>query len=234
MFLALGLASPAASGSFPPRKAVWGIDVSHHQGVIDWDALRGQGLSFAYIKATEGSRRVDHAFSENWQGAARAGLARGAYHFYNFCEPAAPQAAEFIKLVPKAAGSLPPALDLETSDSCRVLPSPKSLRRELAVFSRKLEARYGKVPVLYVSHKIYDLYLKDRKHGFKIWISDYRGMPVLSDRKPWTFWQCSASAQLRGIKGAVDVDLFSGSAQQFAFLGKPLPALLAQQSRSRR
>ena len=231
LVLALACAAPlpaAAPGFKPAPKAVWGIDVSHHQGRIRWDQLRGQGLSFVYMKATEGDYMADDSFLENWQGAARAGLARGAYHFFDLCGRGAPQAAEFIKLVPRSPGALPPAIDLEPSRGCERLPSRKALLRELAAFARKVRARYGKTPVVYLTYEMYDRYLRGQKHGYALWIADYRDRPVLPDGRPWTFWQISNKATLRGIKGPVDVDLFRGSAQQFAFLGKPVQSLFAR------
>ncbi|MCX5793898.1 MAG: GH25 family lysozyme [Elusimicrobia bacterium] len=223
------LARPGAKAAPKPvPKAVWGIDVSHHQGRIRWDQLQGQGLSFVYIKATEGDYMADPTFLENWQGAARAGLARGAYHFFDLCGRGAPQADQFIKLVPRSPGSLPPAIDLEPSPGCARLPSRKTLLRELAAYSRKVRSRYGKAPVLYLDYKMYDRYLKGQKHGYALWIPYYKDRPALSDGRAWTFWQISNKATLRGINGPVDVDLFRGSAAQFVFLGKPVPSLFAQ------
>jgi lysozyme len=228
LVLALACAAPAPlSASFRPTPpAVWGIDVSHHQGRIRWDLLRGQGLLFVYMKATGGDHLADPTFLENWQGAARAGLARGAYHFFDVCGRGGPQAAQFIKLVPRSPGSLPPAIDLEPGPGCPKRPSRKALLRELDAFARQVRARYGKAPVVYVTHEMYDRYLKGRRHGYAIWIADYRRQPALSDGRPWTFWQSSNKATLRGISGPVDVDFFRGSAPQFAFLGRPVKHLL--------
>ena len=58
----------------------YGVDVSLHQGVIDWRRVAADGVSFAYIKATEGGDHTDPLFAGNWERAARAGLQRGAYH----------------------------------------------------------------------------------------------------------------------------------------------------------
>src|SRR3954469_22613633 len=57
-----------------------GIDVSHHQGTINWDAVAGDGVEFAWMKATEGATFRDASFARNWHQAGAAGLARGAYH----------------------------------------------------------------------------------------------------------------------------------------------------------
>ena len=52
---------------------VKGVDVSHHQGGIDWRALRASGVRFAYIKATEGAHFRDPRFAENWRRSGEAG-----------------------------------------------------------------------------------------------------------------------------------------------------------------
>src|ERR1700759_1840135 len=80
-------ASPATArhGGWRPserRYPYQGIDVSHHQGHIAWAKLPRQGVDFAYIKATEGSDHVDRRFKANWHAAHRAGIHRGAYHFF--------------------------------------------------------------------------------------------------------------------------------------------------------
>ena len=228
--------APLQAGSADKKvpQTVWGIDISHHQGRIRWERLRGQSLSFVYMKATEGDHLTDPTFLENWQGASRADLARGAYHFYNLCASGAPQAAQVIKLVPRSSGALPAAIDLEPSPACARMPDRRALLRELAAFTRRVRARYGKAPVVYVSHEMYDRYFKGGKSEYAIWISDYRGRPSLSDHRPWTFWQCSSRGSIRGISGPVDVDFFRGSAAQFAFFGKPAKSLFAGRPRARR
>lgn len=81
----------------PDRFPVRGVDVSHHQGSINWTAVRSTGVAFAFIKATEGATHQDRLFAANWRDAMSAGLSRGAYHFFTFCTPGAPQASDFIR-----------------------------------------------------------------------------------------------------------------------------------------
>jgi lysozyme len=71
----------AAAHSMP----IQGIDVSYWQGDIDWLKVREAGVHFAFIKATEGGDHLDPKFLENWEGAKRVGIARGAYHFIYWC-----------------------------------------------------------------------------------------------------------------------------------------------------
>lgn len=65
------------------RYDVKGVDISYYQGDIDWQVL-ADGLSFVYMKATEGSSHQDIRFEENLEGALETGLAVGAYHFFSF------------------------------------------------------------------------------------------------------------------------------------------------------
>ncbi|HKN97283.1 MAG TPA: GH25 family lysozyme, partial [Pseudonocardiaceae bacterium] len=67
----------------PPRPGATmpGLDVSHHQGTVNWRAVAAEGATFAYLKATEGTTFVDGQFSRNAAGSRAAGLFRGAYHF---------------------------------------------------------------------------------------------------------------------------------------------------------
>jgi lysozyme len=92
----LVLALAAAFGWFmalpryrPPLRGAehYGIDVSNHQGTIDWPAVAGDDVTAVYIKATEGQTFVDNRFAANWAGAASAGLQRGAYQFFSLCSP---------------------------------------------------------------------------------------------------------------------------------------------------
>src|ERR687883_942901 len=62
-------------------RPIQGIDVSRHQGRIDWASVSAAGTQFAFIKATEGGDHMDERFLENWQGAKAAGIPRAAYHF---------------------------------------------------------------------------------------------------------------------------------------------------------
>ena len=75
--------------NYPAGYEIHGIDISHHQGDIDWEELRDKGLinetpiRFIMIKATEGATTVDENFKENFYQAREYGFTRGAYHFYS-------------------------------------------------------------------------------------------------------------------------------------------------------
>ena len=90
-----------------------GIDVSYHQGDIDWETLSRQGIDFAFIKATEGSGYADTYFRNNYKNAADTDIRIGAYHFFSFDSPGKTQAENFIRTVPVTDDMLPPVIDLE-------------------------------------------------------------------------------------------------------------------------
>ncbi len=80
------------TGRAPQNYAVHGIDLSRFQTDVDWPTARANGVNFAFIKATEGSDRLDAMFHNHWRGAGQAGVARGAYHFFYLCGTARQQA----------------------------------------------------------------------------------------------------------------------------------------------
>ena len=104
---------------------VQGVDVSRYQRTVNWKQLQQEGnVKFAFIKATEGSRYKDPYFDSNWEAAQKAGVLRGAYHFYRANKSARWQAQHFIQTVPLQKGDLPPVLDIEEVDNCLLYTSP--------------------------------------------------------------------------------------------------------------
>ena len=89
------------------------IDVSHHNGAIDWPAVAGAGIALAFIKATQGVGFVDPAFGHNRSAAANAGVLVVPYHFLDTSDPDR-QAAHFLAAADLAAGQ-PTMLDWETA-----------------------------------------------------------------------------------------------------------------------
>ena len=198
----------------PDRFPVWGIDVSHHQGEIDWPAVRTNGLAFALIKATEGATHQDTRFAENWAGAGEASLARGAYHFFTFCSAGAAQAENFLASVAPLQAELPPIADVEFSGNCKGWESVEAIRRELAVFLAEVEGRLGRKPIVYYTREASRKILGDHFHGYPRWPRSIFGEPAQAFG-PWTFWQYADNARIYGIRGPVDLNVFRGSRAEF-------------------
>jgi lysozyme len=195
---------------------VRGIDVSEYQGEIDWQVLSGQDIAFAFIKATEGSQDTDPRFKYNWEHAAGTKIRIGAYHFFNFLSSGKDQAANFIAVVNKADGMLPPVVDIELYDSFKRDPkSAGEVLPELNDLVKALEEAYRMKPIFYASKTVYDLYLADQYSQYPLWIRSVNATPTITG---WTFWQYSDRSTLPGYKGKerhIDMNLFHGTAEEF-------------------
>ena len=194
------------SGAWHPSESefpVQGVDVSHHQGRIDWPSLKAQGVDFAYIKASEGGDFRDPMFTANFEGAAGSGIAPGAYHFFTLCRSGAEQAANFNRVVPDHPRLLPPAVDLEFGGNCSARPKRAALLRELGIFLRSVEARSGKPALLYLTAEFDAHYRVSEAVDRPLWLRSIVRRPAYGAR-PWRIWQVSNFRQLRGIHGRVD------------------------------
>lgn len=182
----------------------YGIDVSAHQDEIDWDAVAGDGIKFAYIKATEGETWVDQWFEENWAGAERAGLDRGAYHFFTLCSPGEDQAANFLSVAPPDDDALPPVIDLELSGNCSDRPPADQVAAEVDAFVQLVEEAWGRELLFYVRPDWDDAYPVRDGLDRRLW--DYRFFRRPTDER-WHVWQVNIFAHIDGIDGDVDLDI---------------------------
>ena len=162
-----------------------------------------QGVDFAYIKATEGADHVDRRFSINWRAAHRAGIHRGAYHFFRLCGSGRAQAANFVRTVPFDAVALSPAIDLEFPGNCSRRPSRAKVHKELGDFLRIVEARYGKRAVLYLTRRFDKRYRISTAFDRSLWLRSIRLEPSFGPRS-WSIWQASYTRRLHGVRGHVD------------------------------
>lgn len=199
---------------FPIR----GIDVSHHQGAIDWMEVRSGGVVFAYLKATEGGDWVDERFAENWRESKAAGVFRGAYHYFTFCQAAENQADNFMVHVEREPGMLPPVIDVETVGNCAMPYGKDRLVVEIRTFSDSLRRQYGVLPVLYTTEGFWSRYLQGASLENDVWIRNIIFEPGEFDGRPWMFWQYHDREPVQGIAGLVDVDVFNGDQEAFARL----------------
>ncbi|MCC8194321.1 MAG: glycoside hydrolase family 25 protein [Deltaproteobacteria bacterium] len=205
-----------------PSRAVFpvrGIDVSHHQGAVDWPELARQDLRFVYIKATEGGDFKDPRFADNWREANKAGFAVGAYHFFLPGRTGLEQAGNFIGSVPRQADALPPALDVE----CPVEPpgpQREIVRARIAECLARLEAHYGKIPVIYTTYEAYAGYIHGGFARYPLWIRSVFSTPDTAMLgREWLIWQYSSRGRLTGYSGRerfIDLNVFNGKEEAFA------------------
>jgi len=197
-----------------------GIDVSHYNGTVDWGLVAGAGVSFAYIKATQGTGFVDPLFSENLSGAAAAGLQHGVYHYLTPGDQAEDQAAHFLKSIQDKVGELPPAVDVEATyaepggpDLWGEIPLEERVEK-IVKFCDAVAAATGATSVLYASPSyITDMLGSDERLAkLGLWVAEYG---VSSPRIPAPFkthlcWQYSESGEVPGAGTGVDLDLWNG------------------------
>lgn len=202
----------------PGRRVVWlphyrptlesgqayGVDVSHYQGEIDWQAVAGDDIAFAYIKSTEGGDWVDDQFVANWSGARDAGIAVGAYHFFTLCRTGRDQAANFLRVVPAGESDLPFAVDLEFPNNCADRPSVDQLHGELAVFLETVEQTTGRPVLLYVEDEFDDVYGVLERFDGPVW---HRRILERPEDTNWAVWQFIDFARVDGIDGGVDMNV---------------------------
>jgi len=201
-------------GDVPSNYPVHGVDVSRYQGRIDWQQARASGVSFAFIKATEGGEIADPMFRTNWDQTAAAGMPRGAYHFYYFCRTGAEQARWFVQNVPFTPGALPPVLDIEwtRSRNCPTRPDPETVRAQVLDFLNIVGATYGQAPIIYTSVDFWQDNQLWLIAGYPFWLRSVATHPRdIYNGHHWTFWQYTGTGLASGFRGQVDLNAFEGS-----------------------
>ncbi|WP_333808654.1 glycoside hydrolase family 25 protein [Flavobacterium sp.] len=187
-----------------------GFDVSEYQSEINWEQTyhidESFELSFVFIRATAGKDKMDKRFKENWKASKERQLIRGAYHYYRPNENSIAQAENFIKNVKLEKGDLPPVLDIEKLPKSQSIDSLKvGLRRWL----KKVEKHYKVKPIIYSGESYYTDFLKKEFSDYPLWIANYNfWRNHLED--DWLFWQFTEKAQIQGIEGMVDINIFNG------------------------
>jgi len=203
---------------------VHGIDVSHHQGWINWDSIAVQPIHFAFVKATEGAEHRDSLFSYNWAEMERIGIIRGAYHFFSPGVDPKLQAENFINQVAFMPGDLVPVVDVEVLGK----NSADDLRDKLITWLDIIETHYGVRPLIYSNQKFYLENLLDFENEYPTWIARYNTIaPSISFTAPWDFWQYGNQGRVDGIKGAVDLNVFRGSLSEIEAFTFPKFSLMS-------
>ena len=191
--------------------AVHGIDLSRHQSKVNWDAVAAEGISFAFVKATEGRRYSDTFYCRNWEEMKRVGIKRGAYHFFRPSLDAKEQADNFIATVDMQYGDLPPVVDVEVDDDM----SREEVGKQLKEWLYLVEIKYSIRPIIYTHYKFYNKFIAGEFDKYPIWIAKYGGeAPRLGGSARWWFWQYGNRGKIKGIDGYVDFNVFYDSREE--------------------
>jgi lysozyme len=219
---------------------VFGTDVSHHDGVVDWTKARRQQISYAYVKATQGIDFNDGMFKKNWEDLGRLSsdaqtrVYRGAYHFLSAQSDAKRQAEHFLtKIGTLSDGDLPPTVDLEwdapagsdpgQADRWKNLSSVEIIAK-VKTWLDTVEQVTGKRSMIYTAASWWRERIgsSNALNGYKIWIADYsrnsqlQEMPKVPTGYSFHLWQFSERGKVDdGFTTNVDVNVFKGSASEF-------------------
>lgn len=199
--------------NFTTRK---GIDVSHHQGFIDWSQVKEAGYEFAFVRivyrgyGSEGSLNLDKAYRENILGAQTAGLDVGVYVFSQAVDEteAIEEAQLVIANLQDMSLELPVVFDPELirDDVARTDEvTGEQFTKNAIAFCEKVEEA-GYTPMIY-SNMVWEAELFDLEQlqEYPIWYADYEKIPQTP--YDFQFWQCSESGIAEGVSGMVDIDV---------------------------
>lgn len=194
------------------EKDTIGVDISHYQGTVDFDAIADQNIKFAYIKATEGSSYTDEHFRENWQNIKTDGIKSqmsfGAYHFFSFESSGQAQAENYITIVGDLSGFLVPAVDVELYGKYReTMPEKAQIVKELKALLQKLEAKYLTKPMIYSEIDVYKRYLSDDFSSYPLWLRSVYYPIDWEFHDDWTLWQYTDRGELDGYTDEKYIDL---------------------------
>lgn len=183
--------------------SVYGIDVSHHQGSINWDMVAtDRNASYVYIKATESSSHVDDEYHRNIREAKRLGIPVGSYHFFNPKASGLIQFENFSSNFDIRQQDLIPVVDVEH----RGKVSFGHFHSQLKIFLDEVERAYGVRPIIYTGVNFYNKYLSGKYQKYKFFIARYNtdDPPELCDDVSIVLWQFTPAGYVNGIKGHVD------------------------------
>ncbi len=205
-----------------------GIDVSHHQGTINWTNVYNDGKVFAFVKATEGFTYDDPEFISNMNNGTAAQVVMGAYHFARpDNNSAVNEANHFVGVAGSYIGQgfLPPVLDLEDPNTSYHLTqhfSSSQLTNWVQTWLTRVENLTGVRPIIYTNSNLAG-YLENSINSYDLWIAKPDDDPdsIPSNLGVWTTWkfkQYSWHGSVNGIAGEVDLNSFHGTVSDFQTL----------------
>ncbi|MGM7634146.1 glycoside hydrolase family 25 protein [Bacillus sp. Hm123] len=175
-------------------------DLSHHQGVIDWNKASKE-LSLAILRVQDGSRVVDRQYQNYVAGAKKHGVKFGNYAFCRFVSinDAKVEARDFWERGDKDALFWVADVEVKTMGD---------MRAGTQAFIDELRRLGAKKIGLYVGHHTYQSFQADKVQADFVWIPRYGGKkPAFS----CDLWQYTESGQLAGVRGNVDLNHLTGS-----------------------
>ena len=195
------------------RYPVAGIDVSKHNGEIDFEKVAADDYQFVFIKASEGKTYQDEAFARNYEGARDAGLKVGAYHFFRKNRTGEEQAANLLNVVKGKELDLPLVIDLEDDWGNGATTSRETALKRVLEMIEILDDK-GYDVMIYTNLDGYGKYYMGMLGDHDLWLCSFTSPDMLTD-KPHRFQQFSHEGVVDGVKGDVDLNVWRGSKREW-------------------
>lgn len=193
--------------------AILGVDVSAHQGEIDWAQVRADGVEFAILRLgyrgySEGGLNLDATFAPNYVGAREAGLRVGVYFFSQATseDEAREEAAYVLKMLDGVPLELPVFFDWEEAAKGRTGGKAGSAVSDWArAFCESVSAGGYTAGVYFNQRYGYSIMRLENLTAYPFWIAEYENSQSFGYQTQ--FWQFTGSGHVEGIKTIVDMDL---------------------------
>lgn len=223
----LRLTEPRENPDAPPSPDVTcadgttlkGIDISKWQGDVDWNAVAGDGVKFAFVRVSDGINSQDQYFDANWQKSRDAGIYTGAYQFFRPNQSVLGQANYLLEKMgcnmsartcPITDMDLPPVIDVEHRPSGW---SKTQMRNAVRTWIERVE-EFGLEPVVYTGRYFWRDYVDSNEWSdHPLWLAHYtNSCPNIPNHwGDWDFWQFTESGSIAGVNGPTDTNQFNGT-----------------------
>ena len=184
-----------------------GIDVSNHNGNINWSLVKSYGIECVYIKASEGTTYIDEYMLRHSYGAKSEKLRTGYYHFLVGSSEPETQAENFYNCIKDKENDLLPCLDLEHSKN-----EPNDFMDYALRFIEKFKALSGMDICIYACPSFIEENLDKRLNKYPLWCAHY-GVDKPGFNKVWgssyAGHQYTEEGRVPGIVGNVDMNNFN-------------------------
>lgn len=204
-----------------------GIDVSVHQGLIDWNKVKRSGVDFAMLRAGYGRflSQKDASFERNYRDASAAGIKLGAY-WYSYAksvDDAKREAEVFLKVIKGKRFDMPVAFDIEEKSQAQ--KGKAFVSSLIRAFCERVESE-GYFVSIYASKSWFDSYIDSEcKRLYDTWLARWGASPDYNGKIG--MWQNSSSGVINGISGRCDTDVaykdYPSIMRQYGLNGYPKP-----------
>jgi lysozyme len=198
---------------------VKGIDISHHNGNINFAKVVADSVDFVVIKASEGVNFVDSCLMRNYDGAKAQNLKIGFYHFFKFNHGGVRQARHFLHTIKGLDSNLPLVIDVEKDNNADVgYYLVVGRLRDMINYLKKCNHRV----MIYTNRKVYEKYIQDNFPSVDLWLASARTPDIGNVCR---LWQHSHNGRVNGILRPVDINTFNGSRTDFEHWLNPVDSL---------